>query len=213
MDPMTLAALAFGGSALASQFEGSSWKHPFGNKKKASSLNQLPTMNAGQSKLLDQLLSQLGNAPPTLGQNKLYQQGSDVLSKMLSGEADTALEGPLMKQFQEEIIPMIQERFSGSSGSSGLNQSLSRAAHDLLQSFGSLRSQNRQSALSQILGYSQAPGNEYYNRASLALGERPFQYQEKPVGFLGSLLAGGAGTFSQELGKGLYKSVTGPQAA
>lgn len=175
----------------------------FGNSGKTKT-GQLATQTPEQQSLLKNLIASLGEAPAPLGQNQTYQQGSTLLSQLLSGGPNEGLERPLLRQFSESTIPQIGEQFSGSSGSSALNQALAKAAENLLGDIGTMRSQNQMSALGQALPYAQAPGQDYRNGAQLALQQQPFQttQQAGQQGFLGSVLGGIAPVIGNQLGKG-----------
>jgi hypothetical protein len=147
---------------------------------KEPSMQQLPTMDPQQMQLLSQLLGGLGQP---LG------QGLQNLSQMLSGEpgALEAFQAPAMRQFQEEIVPGLAERFSGMGAgaqrSSAFQQALGSAGASLAERLSAQRAGLQQGAmgqLSQLLG--------------MGMGQRPFGYmqQEGTPGFFGSL-AGGAG--------------------
>lgn len=159
------------------------------NKK--TKVSQISNLTGSQGDVLSQMMQSLGPLPKT-AQNPLYQQGSNLISTMLQGGRNEGLERPLMRQFQEETLPQIGERFSGSSGSSALNQALARAAENLLGDIGTMRAQNQQSALQQALGYAQIPFQEYNQIAGLGLGRQAFNTAQKPPnqGFLGGVLGG-----------------------
>lgn len=127
-------------------------------------IEAMPTMSKEQQSLFSNLLSQLG---PIQG------QGMEYLSKILGGDTE-AFEKPLMRQFEEQTIPSLAERFSGmdAMGSSAFKQSLGQAGAGLSENLGALRGQLQQGALgqlAQLLGmgtqtptfqYQQIPGTE-----------------------------------------------------
>lgn len=166
-------------------------------------LQQMPTMTPEQQQALSRVLTQ------GLETNPLYQQGSSYLQQLLSGspEAFSAFEAPYMRQFQEEIIPSIAERFGGIGGlsSSGFQQTLGRAGSGLQEQLAALRSGLQQQAAQTALPYSQAP----YSNLLSALGARPFENVYRPggSGLLGALAPGlgmGIGaSFGNQLGGSL----------
>lgn len=98
-----------------------------------------------------------------LQQSPLFQQGSNYLQNLLSGspEAFQSFEAPFMRQFQEQIIPQLAERFSGvgARNSSGFQQALGQAGAGLSENLASLRSGLQMQALPQSLNFAQAPFN------------------------------------------------------
>lgn len=151
----------------------------FGRKPK---MKQLPTMDPQQQQLLSQLLGGLG-APAGAGLQGLMQ--------LLSGEpgAFEAFEAPAMRQFEEQIVPGIAERFSGAGGgaqqSSAFQQALSQAGAGLSERLAAQRGELQTGARSQLM-----------QLLGLGLQQRPFGYgqQAGTPGFLGGITPGiGAG--------------------
>lgn len=105
-----------------------------GRKEKAK---QFPIFTPGQQQLQSQLLEGLG------GQGGLQQSGLDFLSSLLSGdpEALSQFQAPALRQFQEEIIPGITERFAGlgALNSSGFQQTLAQAGQRLAENLSQQR--------------------------------------------------------------------------
>lgn len=142
---------------------------------------KLPTMTGGQEGLLQQLLSGLGGSGGAMG------LGMGNLSQLLSGSPDAfkAFEAPAMRQFQQQIIPSIAERFSGlgsgSQGSSAFGQQMGAAGAGLSEQLAALRGNLQQNALQQLLGFGQ-----------LGLGSQAFGYGHRTPqpGFLQSLMPG-----------------------
>ncbi len=144
-------------------------------------IEALPSMSQEQMGLLGQLVGGLGGAT---------QSGLSGLMQLLTGggEAEQAYTAPAMRQFQEEIVPGLAERFSGMGAgaqqSSAFQQALGQAGAGLSERLAQQRAglqQGARSQLAQLLG--------------LGLGTSPFQYQTIPgtEGGLGKLL-GGIGT-------------------
>jgi len=121
----------------------------------------MPTMIPEQQGLLGQLMGGLGGP---------LQSGLGNLQSMLSGDA-SAYEAPAMRQFQQEILPMIAERFSGmgagAQSSSAFQQALGGAGAGLAENLAMQRAQLQNQGLGQLgslLGY--------------GLGAQPFQWQQ-----------------------------------
>lgn len=132
--------------------------HPKGEKGVPEGFNRVSTLDPQQKAAFEQLLGMLsGGRGLQLGQNYL----EDILSG--SPEAFEKFEAPYKRQFQEEIIPGIAERFSGAGAgaqsSSAFQQALGGAGADLSERLASLREGLRLQAssrpfdqLSQLLG-------------------------------------------------------------
>jgi len=134
---------------------------------------QLSTMNKGQRGLLQQLLGGLQGQSSNIQQSPLFQQGSSFLQNLLSGspEATAAFEAPYMRQFNEQIVPGLAERFSGlgagAQRSSAFSQALGAAGAGLNENLASLQQQynlqNRgfdQNLLGMLLGQGSQPSFE-----------------------------------------------------
>ena len=167
---------------------------------------QLPTLNPQQQQLLQQMLSGQGG----LGQSPLFGQASSLLQGILSGQDQgaAALEAPAMRQFQEQIIPGIAERFSGlgagAQSSSAFQQALGGAGAGLAERLAAMQSERQTGALGQALPFAQAP----FQQQMGLLGVSPFQniYSPRQPGFLESgitSLLGNQG-FGKALGSRLF---------
>ena len=112
-------------------------------------VEQIPTVTPEQSQLLQSLLGQLGGP---------LSSGIGNLQQILSGspEALRAFQAPALRQFQEQIVPGIAERFSGlgagSQRSSAFAQSLGSAGADLAERLAAQRANLQSGALSQLQG-------------------------------------------------------------
>ena len=162
-------------------------------------IEALPTMSPEQQALLGQIVGGLGGP---------LQAGLGNLQSLLSGEAE-AYEAPAMRQFQEQILPSIAERFTGMGAgaqrSSAFGQQLGQAGAGLAENLAMQRAQLQQQGLGQL-------------QSMLGLGfTSPFQYQTIPgtegglsklLGGVGSGIGSGIGMFGMGgLGKllGLFK--------
>lgn len=160
---------------------------------------QTPTGTQGQQDLIQQLIQGLsggGTGGGPLG------AGLGNLQGILSGDpkAFEAFAAPAKRQFQEQTVPGIAERFSGlgAQGSSAFGQQLGAAGAGLEENLSAQRSGLQSQALSQLaglLGQSQAPQFDTQNIVS-------------QPGFLQSLLkilgqVGGAAIGGQALSGGL----------
>lgn len=120
----------------------------FGTQNK---LKRLPTQNPMQMQLMQQIFGGLqGNNSNFTGLNYLNDLFSDEPGAFSSYEA------PLLRQFNEQILPSIAERFggmgSGAKYSTGLNNSLATAGQRLSEGLGAQRAGLRQNSFGNILG-------------------------------------------------------------
>lgn len=142
---------------------------------KPGQLGQVPTLTGPQQQLINQLLGGLGGP---LG------SGLQNLQNILGGrpEAFEAFQAPARRQFEEEIIPGIAERFASQGGlsSSGFQQTLGQAGERLTENLAAQRAGLQSQALGQLMGL-------------LGIGTQPqFEniYQPRSPGFGASFGAG-----------------------
>ena len=127
----------------------------FGKEGRAQSFSNL---SSPQQQMLNSLLQSLG-AP--------LSQAFGNMNQMLSGspEAFQAFERPAMRQFQEQILPMISEGFGGigAGSSSGAQQTFARAGERLSEGLAAQRGTMQQNIIQQLLaalGIGMNPTNE-----------------------------------------------------
>jgi hypothetical protein len=152
-----------------------------------------------QQQALSQILSQMGQMQGSGGN---YSAANNYLSKLLNRDPETydRFAAPYLQNFQQNILPMLSERFAGIGGglgggalsSSGFAQTLGGAGANLQAQLAGLFSNLQQSAASQSM-------NQYNNLAGIGLGTRAFQptYQPGSTGIAGGLAEG----FGQSLGQ------------
>lgn len=122
--------------------------------------------------------------------NPLYQQGSDYLQKLMSGDT-SVFEQPLMQQFEQEIVPGIAERFAGmgtgagAGSSSGLYNSLAQAGQNLTGQLGALKGGLQMQGLQQGLNYAQQP----FSNMLGGMNVQTMGKQEGQTGMLQQILA------------------------
>ena len=165
-------------------------------------LRNVPLLTKEQQSTLSQILGQLGQMQGPTG---AYGMAQNRLADLLSGGSDVynAFAAPYMRQFQEQTIPGLAERFAGFGGrggalsSSGFGQGLGAAGAGLQESLASMGAGLQQNALQQALG-------QYNTLAGLGLGTRAFQptYQPGTTGLLGGLLSGVGSGFGMGAGLG-----------
>lgn len=153
----------------------------FGRGKQPS-LKKLPTLNKDQQKLLHHILSGKGMA--STAQNPLYQQGIGYLNQILSQDPQMMkqFEAPYMRQFQEQIVPGLAERFAGMGAlnSGAFNQSMAQEAGSLSERLASMRAGLGMDAARMGYNYSQLPYQEQMDRNKLGLGTQAFRYVQDP---------------------------------
>jgi hypothetical protein len=158
-------------------------------------LKKVPTMSGQQQGVQNQLLQQLQGL---LGQGGGFNQAQNYLQNLLSGSpgSTSAFEAPAMRQFNEQIVPGLAERFSGlgagSQSSSAFQQALGQAGASLSENLQALRSGLQGGAAQSLLGLpSQLLGHAF---------QSPFDYmQTRGGGRLSNVL----GAFGQGLSPGL----------
>jgi hypothetical protein len=183
----------------------------FGRKER---VERAPRLTREQQSLLSNLITGGG-----IGQAPLYQAGAGLLQQILGGQ-DTgaaALEAPAMRQFQEEIVPEISERFAGMGGlrSGAFPQALGQAGASLAERLAGMRAQRQMGALGPAMQYAQAPGAQQMG----LLGISPFETMVRPEtgGLLGGLMPGLGGGAGMGLGMlpfmGGQRGAAAPEAA
>jgi hypothetical protein len=147
----------------------------FGKKE---SFDQLPTMDPQQTQLFQQLISGLSGGNAGGG---AMGSGMNFLQGILGGDT-SKFEAPLMRQFNEQTVPGIAERFSGmgagSQGSGAFGQQLGAAGAGLSENLGALRGGLQMQALGPLMQMLQQ-----------AMGNRSFENIHRPStpGFMGQM--------------------------
>lgn len=154
---------------------------------------QLSTMSPEQQQYLAQLGQHLSSQGFDISSNPLFQQSQSAISKMLSGDT-SAIEDPLMRQYEQEILPGIAQRFggAGAQGSSAYQNALAGAGGNLASQLGQLRYGARQQGVQNaqgMLGLQQQ--GQQFNQSQF-LGAKPFGYEQQApkstlLGTLGKL--------------------------
>jgi len=179
-----LPALISGGLGAASAFT-----------SKKGGLKKIPNMSPQQQGLQNQILQLLQGQ---LGQGGSFGQAQGYLQNLLSGspQAMQSFEAPAMRQFNEQIVPALAERFSGlgagSQSSSAFQQALGQAGAGLAENLQYLRS-----------GLQGDAANSLLNLPTNFLGsafQSPFSYMQKRGG---GRLSDILGAFGQGMAPGL----------
>jgi len=147
------------------------WDWLFGKDEK---MQQASTMTGGQSELLEKLLGQMSGGGT----------GMEYLQNILSGDT-SQFEQPLMRQFHQQTIPGLAQRFSGAGAgaqsSSAFQQALGGAGAGLSENLGALRGNLQMQAANTMQG---TLGN--------LLGQRSFPniFRPSSPGIFGSMMPG-----------------------
>lgn len=171
MNPATMSAIF---SALAPILKGF-----FGDKGGAGS-----SYNTQQKNFMKNGLNNLDQQNPDITQNQNYQEGSNWLSQIFNDpEFFKNFEAPLQRQFEEETIPGLANRFAsmgsgGSLGSTGFRNQLGREGSKLHEMIASLRGGMQQQGVNQGLQYAQQPASNYFQQMQQLLQPTENTYQQ-----------------------------------
>lgn len=155
-----------------------------------SGYNPTSTQTPEQQSALQNFLSLIG------GQGgEGFQAALSNLMGILSGSPESfeSMEAPIMRQFQEETIPMLQERITNLGAGGGRSGAQARilggAGEKLQEGLAAQRSQLQQNAIQQLL-------NTFLQGSNIGLGTQTMGgFQEQPQSFWNRLGKGigGAG--------------------
>lgn len=140
-------------------------------------------------------------------QNQGYKQGQNWLMSMFNDpEFFKNFEAPLQRQFQEETIPNLANRFAsmgsgGAQGSTAFRNQLAREGSNLSTNIAALRGGMQQQAIPQLLQYAQQPFSNYMSLLQQALTPTQNVYQPPSSGPWGDILSGVTGGFAQGYGQ------------
>lgn len=196
MDPGTIALLV---SVLGSAAAGMGGK----DEKHGS------TYNKGQRSQIDQLLESLKGMQGSqdINQNPEFQTGQDWLQSMFNDpEFFNQFEAPIKRQFEEETIPNLANRFAsmgsgGSTGSTAFRNQLGREGSNLSTNLAAMRGQMQSQAIPQLLQYGQQPFQNYMTMMQQALQPTNNTYQPASAGFFGPVAAAATGGVAQGAGQ------------
>lgn len=143
------------------------------------------------------LYQQLIEATKNRGAGGAFGSASDYYRGLLddSGQDYQAFAAPIMRQYQEDILPSISEQFagmgSGALSSSGFRNAQVQGATDLSERLASLRASLRQSG---------AQGLSNIGQLGLSPYSQSMMTTQPTKGFLGSISSGFGNAFGQALG-------------
>jgi len=166
-------------------------------------------------------------------ETELYQSGKRTLLDMLSGSPESfeKFKAPIMREYNEKVIPGIAERFSGVVGgqrSSGFQNAVAEAAAMLGENLSAQKESMRMGAIGPALTYAQMPLQEQSNLRQMALGSSaqslsadpymqsyipkpfiPFVPKQQEPGFLHNFLGNIAGPVGGAIGMGVGGPIGG----
>lgn len=185
MDPGTMMALISALSAGAGAL--------FGNKGEQKSSFSKP-QKEGINDILQSIKGMRGGAQDVT-QNPQFQQGNEFLNSLFNDPSFFQnIEAPALRQFNEEILPGVANRFAsmgsgGSLGSTAFRNQANREAANLAQNLSAQRTGMQMQALPQTYGAAQQPFSNLMQLYAQALGQPVMnQYQPPSAGF-GALAA------------------------
>lgn len=202
MNPLLLMSLLSAGGGLLSSLGGQNGQ--FGS-----------TYTENQRNTIDDLLQSVKGmrGQQDITQNPSYQQGQDYLMSLFNDpEFFNRFEAPLQRQFNEQTVPGLANRFAsmgsgGSLGSTGFRNQLAREGSNLSTNIAALRGNMQQQAVPQLLGYAQQPFQNLMQLYNTALTPTRNVYQPPSAGPFApifSAISGGlAQGYGQKIGQGM----------
>lgn len=177
------------------------------------------TYNKGQLSAIDDILNSIqgmrGGGAEDVTQQPGYQQGNDWLMSMFNDpEFFKNFEAPLQRNFQEQTVPELANRFAsqgsgGSLGSTGFRNQLAREGSNLHTNIAALRGGMQQQAIPQMLGYAQQPFSNMMSMYQQALQPTQNTYQPPNAGFFGNIMPAFAGGAAQGYGQQMGQNFAG----
>lgn len=214
MNPAIIMALATVAAPMISKMMGGQGE----SEKRSSTFN--PQQQSTLSRAMDSIRGMRGGADIT--QNPAYGQGMEWMQSLFNDpEFFNKFEAPMQRQYEEQTIPDLANRFAsmgsgGSLGSTGFRNQLAREGSNLQTNMAAQRGQMQQAAIPQMLGYAQQPASNYNQLLGITTGQGTLnQYQGPTPGWGGNMMAGLSGGLSQGLGQyaGQYMAGMGNQSA
>lgn len=148
------------------------------------------TYTGEQRDYINDILQQIkGMSGQDITQNPNYQQGQQWLSGLFNDpEFFNNFEAPLQRQFQEQTVPDLANRFAsmgsgGSTGSTAFRNQLAREGSNLSTNIAALRGGMQQQGVNQSLQYGQQPFSNIQSLLNFALTPTNNTYQQSSFGF------------------------------
>ena len=151
------------------------------------------TYNKNQLGAIDQIIQQIsqmrGQGGGDISQQQNFQQGQGFLNNLFNDQDFFKnIEAPAMRQFNEQIIPDLSNRFSsmgsgGSADSSAFRNQLGREGSNLATNLAANRTGMQQQGANQALGYGQAQNQNFMQLLQQALQPTQNTYSQPTGGF------------------------------
>ena len=177
------------------------------------------TFNRGQRGAINDVLQAIKGmkgGQQDVTQNPQYQQGNEWLMSLFNDpEFFNQFEAPIQRQFQEQTIPELANRFAsmgsgGSLGSTAFRNQANREAGNLSTNLAAQRGQMQQNAIPQLFQSAQQPASNLMGLRQLALGQGVNnQYQPPSAGFFGPIASSFAGGLAQQYGQQMGRGFPG----
>ncbi len=183
------------------------------------------TFNKNQLQGIDQILNDVrgmrNQGQQDITKNENFQGGQDWLSSLFNDQDFfNKFEAPMTRNYQENILPELSNRFSamgsgGGADSSAFQNALGRSGVDLQTNLAALRGGMQQQGVGQSLQYAQQPFQNMMQMLQQAMQPTQNTYQGPSQGLFGSLAApfaqgaasywgGQGGNNNQNYGNGGY---------
>jgi hypothetical protein len=161
---------------------------------------QKSSYNKGQLQTMDDIMKAVrggaGGQAQDITQNPMYQQGSEWLTGLMGNSPEfwNKFEAPMMRQFEEETMPGVANRFAsqgsgGSLGSTGFRNQAVREGGNLQTNLAALRGGMQQQGVGQSLQYAQQPVSNWMQQLQSILQPTQNIYQPPSAGGWGSMAA------------------------
>lgn len=160
--------------------------NPGENEKHGSTYSS--NQQGGIEQILKQVQSMMGGGGANINQNPQYQQGQEYLNGLFNDpQFFNKFEAPIKRQYEEEVIPGLANRFAaqgsgGSLGSTGFRNQLAREGSNLSTNIAALRGGMQQQGVNQSLQYAQQPINNIMQMLQSALTPYQNTYQGPSTG-------------------------------
>jgi hypothetical protein len=175
------------------------------------------TFNPNQISSLNDILQSvkgMRGGTQDITQNQGYQSGQNWLNNLFNDPGFfQSFEAPLQRDFQEQTIPNLANRFAsmgsgGSLGSTAFRNALGRESSNLHTNIGALRGGLQQQGTNQALQYAQQPFQNLMQLYQQALQPTQNTYSQPTGGLFGPLLGalggGAAAGYGQKWGQNMY---------
>lgn len=180
-----------------------------------SPARQTSTYTKPQRQTIDQILQSIKGmqGQQDITQQQGYGQGLDWLMSMFNDPSFfQSFEAPLQRQFQEQTVPELANRFAGMGsggalGSTAFRNQLGREGSNLSTNIAALRGGMQQQAIPQLLGYSQQPFSNLMSLYQQAMTPTRNVYQPPSSGLFGPILSSLAGGLSAGYGQKLGQTM------